>query len=276
MEKLDKLDWLDWLESKSLSERTLKNYSFYFDKFKWEKISQKYVIRFINKYNNSVAKAFLRNTFHYIQFTDFSEEIKKKVREIEIPKQTGRIKKRIVKTLKKDQILEIVKCMKDLKLKLMLLVTFYGGLRKAELLALKPYDVQWKEWMKDPEDNGVVRIIGKGDKEREVYLPPSVMKALLEWIQSEASGNQTKEDPIFSRNMHERTWEKKLKSASMKAIQEEVNPHRIRHSCATYLLDMGFNIKEIKEYLGHSNIQTTERYLEVRRDDLKSKINRIF
>ena len=54
-------DWIDWLKSKGLSDRTIKNYSFYYNKFDWENLEQRTVIAFLTRYRNDVARAFIKN-----------------------------------------------------------------------------------------------------------------------------------------------------------------------------------------------------------------------
>ena len=80
----DKDVWSGWLKAKGLSPRTLKEYGYYFDKFDFERLSQQYIIEYINRQNNIVARAFLKNLFHFIRTNDFPREIKLLISEIEI------------------------------------------------------------------------------------------------------------------------------------------------------------------------------------------------
>jgi integrase/recombinase XerD len=74
--------------------------------------------------------------------------------------------------------------------------------------------------------------------------------------------------------MGDRHWEKLIEKSSIKALGYKINPHTLRHSCATYLLENGWDIKEVQEYLGHESIMSTEIYLHINKGRLKEKANK--
>ena len=88
------------------------------------------------------------------------------------------------------------------------------------------------------------------------------------------SENITKEDPIF--NIGIRRWEDIIAKCSKKAIDRRINPHLLRHSSATFLEEMGLSISEIAEFLGHESISTSQIYIHINKERLKSKVEAAF
>lgn len=147
------------------------------------------------------------------------------------------------------------------------------GLRVSELVTLKPADVR-------PED-GLVRCVGKGSKERLV----PVGAAALEWVRryvEEArpllAGAARAAPPwLFltergSPLARTAVWKRLREYAGAAGIQGKVSPHTLRHSFATHLLAGGADLRSIQEMLGHADIGTTQIYTHV--DD--SHLTRVF
>jgi len=152
----------------------------------------------------------------------------------------------------------------------------YGaGLRVGEVASLDVRDV-------DPL-RGDVRVLGKGGKERVVPLPSVVRDALREWIDSrEAPGILG--EPLFialrpgrdgSRRLGVRDIRRILRARAKRVgLLDRVHPHRLRHSYATHLLDMGADLREIQELLGHASLSTTEKYTAVSAERLMEVYDR--
>ena len=160
--KVDREDWIEWLQLKGLSEVTISNYNIYFDKLNFEKISNEYFLNWLKQFNNNVSRAMLKNLLHYLKTNEFSKEIKLMAHEFEIPKITGRKKKRILDVLSKDQIHQLALAMSRSRERYMVLLTFYCGLRVSELLNIRVNDIDW--------ENGILKVIGKGNKERSMPI----------------------------------------------------------------------------------------------------------
>lgn len=269
----EKDKWVTWLGAKGLSPRTIKEYCFYFDKFNFETFTQSYLNEFIVKHNNLVARAFLKNLLHYIKTNEFPKEIKVLLNEIEIPKFTGAKKVRLPNVLSPEQVQSIANAMNNQRNKFMVLISFYGGLRREELLTIKPYDFNWDGWLKNPGDNGRLRVIGKRNKQRGVFIPQEIMAQIYQWIKSEVSKRQSKDEPIF--NIGENRWKDILHKASVQALGKHINPHLLRHSCGSWLRDNGWDLKEIAEYLGHDSIQSTQIYTHISQEKLKDKFSKL-
>lgn len=136
-----------------------------------------------------------------------------------------------------------------------LLELLYGaGLRVAEAVAL--------DWSALDLDQRLVRVRGKGDKQRVVPFGPPAAEALARY--REATGG---EGAVFlnrdgGRLTVRSAW-RVVRDAGAANGQPGVHPHLLRHSCATHLLTAGADLRGIQEQLGHSSLATTQRYTHV-------------
>jgi len=147
-----------------------------------------------------------------------------------------------------------------------LLLTLYAtGLRRSELLHLTYNQV-----------NGTtLRVVGKGNKERELPLIPEWTEAL---IRHRAEWGQVS-DRIFctpkGKKLDPRSVYSVVKSYLQKAsTADSLGPHALRHTFATHLLDMGADLTVIRELLGHANLSATQVYTHASVEQLKSVYQR--
>ena len=152
----------------------------------------------------------------------------------------------------------------------------YGaGLRVGELAALDVRDLDLHR--------GDVRVLGKGSKERVVPLPAATREALDAYLAVRRRPGLLAE-PLFTslrpsaggpRRLGVRDIRRILTSrARGVGLADRVHPHRLRHSYATHLLDMGADLREIQELLGHASLSTTEKYTAVSADRLMEVYDR--
>jgi len=152
----------------------------------------------------------------------------------------------------------------------------YGaGLRVGELSSLDVRDVDLYR--------GDVRVQGKGGVERVVPLPAAARSALDRYL-ALRRGPGTRAEPLFTalrrRNgvrarLGVRDVRRLLSRRALRAgILERVHPHRLRHSYATHLLDMGADLREIQELLGHASLSTTQKYTAVSMERLAEVYDR--
>jgi len=146
-----------------------------------------------------------------------------------------------------------------------LLLLYGSGLRIAEALAIK---------MKDAPvgDREVLRIIGKGEKERLVPVLPVVSQAIDRYL-SLCPYTLSPEDQLFrgakGGPLSPRIIQ--LAIARMRyalGLPDTATPHALRHSFATHLLSAGADLRQIQELLGHASLSTTQAYTEVDRERL--------
>ncbi|MAE95720.1 MAG: hypothetical protein CL910_13775 [Deltaproteobacteria bacterium] len=147
----------------------------------------------------------------------------------------------------------------------------YGaGLRVGELVALDVRDVDLHQ--------GEVRVWGKGGKERIVPLPAAARGALRAWLDLRRHPGVLGE-PLFTslrrrkgeppRRLGARDVRRRLLQRARAAnLPGRIHPHRLRHSYATHLLDMGTDLRAIQELLGHASLSTTQKYTAVSAEHL--------
>jgi integrase/recombinase XerC len=146
---------------------------------------------------------------------------------------------------------------------------FYSsGLRVSELVGLDLRDLD--------VDRGWVRVLGKGNKEREVPVGESAATALREYLtgaRRELDERGAGSEALFLNcrggRLGARSVRRLLDEAQLRAgAASRVSPHGLRHTFATHMLESGADLRSIQEILGHANIATTERYTHVTLDHL--------
>jgi len=144
---------------------------------------------------------------------------------------------------------------------LALLLLLYGcGLRIGEALSLRRADAPLP-------GTDVLRVIGKGRKERVVPVLPAVAEAIEQYLQL-CPYPQSREDPLFlgvrGGPLSPRILQRSLHELRMRfGLPDWATPHALRHSFATHLLAAGGDLRTIQELLGHASLSTTQRYTAV-------------
>lgn len=154
-----------------------------------------------------------------------------------------------------------------------ILETLYScGLRVSELTNLKLSNIYFNE--------GYLKVIGKGDKERLAPIGGRALKYLTTYI-NEARNHQTiktgQEDFVFLNNRGAGLTRVMIfliiqKLAAEIGLKKKISPHTFRHSFATHLIEGGADLRAVQEMLGHENITTTEIYTHLDKDYLRSNI----
>jgi integrase/recombinase XerC len=155
-----------------------------------------------------------------------------------------------------------------------LLELLYGsGLRASEVCALAIHDLDLS--------TGVVRVSGKGSKERIVPLGRPCIRSLERWLAVRATmvRPQRKIVPLRDRELlfpgvrggrlnRRALWAIVKEFGASGAGRADLHPHALRHSCATHMLEGGADLRAIQELLGHASLSTTQRYTHVSMDHL--------
>ena len=191
---------------------------------------------------------------------------------IERPK----LKKSIPKTLSVediDKLLDIkLNTIFDYRNKAMLELMYGTGLRVSEIVNLNTTDIDIT--------NCIIRIMGKGNKEREVPLGEYSIYYLNLYLTKRKEMLKGKNcNKLFLNNhgngMTRQGFFKNLKSIlKEKGLNPEVSPHTLRHSFATHLINRGADLRSIQEMLGHADISTTKIYTRVSDDKVKQDYNK--
>lgn len=180
---------------------------------------------------------------------------------IERPK----LRKALPKTLSiedVDNLLNIeLKTPFDYRNKAMLELMYGCGLRVSELISIELNDIDMV--------NCLIRVYGKGSKEREIPLGEYAIHYLQEYISRRELLLKKKPCAKLFLNNHgqgmtRQGFFKNLKEILReKGLNPEVSPHTLRHSFATHLINQGADLRSIQEMLGHSDISTTKIYTKV-------------
>lgn len=190
---------------------------------------------------------------------------------IERPK----LRKSLPKTLSMedvDKLLDIeLKTVFDYRNKAMLELMYGTGLRVSELVNLTVNDLDF--------NNCLIRVMGKGSKEREIPLGEYSIYYLGLYLEKRESMLKNRScDKLFLNNhglgMTRQGFFKNLKELlRSKGLNEDVSPHTLRHSFATHLLNRGADLRSIQEMLGHSDISTTKIYTHVSDEKVMNDYN---
>jgi integrase/recombinase XerC len=148
-----------------------------------------------------------------------------------------------------------------------ILETFYStGIRVSELVRLNLPDVDFI--------NGVIKVYGKGKKERISPIGDKALRAIKIWLDKRITKGFGAKTPLFlnkrGRRITERSVDRIIKKYAFKAkIFKNLSPHTLRHTFATHLLEKGADLRAVQELLGHANLSTTQIYTHVTAQRLK-------
>ena len=148
-------------------------------------------------------------------------------------------------------------------------IMFTTGIRVGELVAIRIKDIDLIE--------GTIKVIGKGNKQRKVFLVDEEIKNLIQrYIETRNQFTPiTQTLLINSRGLSATTQIIRLyfREASQKAnLGRKITPHMLRHSAATHLLEAGVDIRFVQKLLGHNSITTTQIYTQVSDRSLQNTI----
>jgi integrase/recombinase XerD len=208
--------------------------------------------------DKNLARATIRLAFNSLRFYYGVILGKSLMVNMKAPKKS----QKITQILTKEEISRLISVIKNPKHRLLVELCYASGVRVSELVKFKVKDILFEEKI------AIVRG-GKGRKDRKVILS----QRFLDDFQYELM-NKNQEDYLFSGRvgyLTTRSVQAILKTSAKKAnIKKNVHPHMLRHSFATHLVNDKVGIKYIQKILGHKNIKTTERYLHVSDEDIKS------
>ena len=162
----------------------------------------------------------------------------------------------------------------ELRDHILFLFLYSTGARISEALSVDVDDIEWEERR--------IKIVGKGSKERYLFLPKKLINELkgyinerMKYLLSKHSalesalfiGERGKRLPFSSAHIIFDRYKERL------GLQKEFTPHTLRHSFATHMMDRGADIRFVQELLGHESISTTQIYTHVSKERLKNVYN---
>ncbi len=229
----------------------------------------------INARSQSRFISGLKSFFNYLIFEKYRED--NPVDVVETPK-LGRA---LPPTLSTQEIDKLVAAIDRSSLEgqrnVAIIETLYGcGLRVSELIGLQLSNLFFEE--------GFIKVLGKGNKERYVPLNPHTEKFLKLYINEVRPLQKPKEEASDTVFLNRRgsgltramifTIVKQLAAAIH--LQKNISPHSFRHSFATHLLENGADLRVIQQLLGHESITTTEIYMHLDRSHLAEVLETYF
>ena len=143
-----------------------------------------------------------------------------------------------------------------------ILEVFYStGIRNAELTAMRVSDVDFQE--------GMITVVGKGGKERQVPIGGRALAALTEYLRVAPTADTKR---LFRNQrgggLTERSIHRIVKKYMRQIGAPAFSPHSLRHTFATHLLEGGADLRAVQEMLGHVSLSTTQRYTHLQTDHL--------
>ncbi|BFI73473.1 recombinase XerC [Nanoarchaeota archaeon] len=263
-----------WLEIQGKSKNTIKTYSLIIKKFLefllnngyWDldqkslsSLDKNIIFKFLaeskikRRLDSNSLRLYVRSISSFLKFLD-NENLAK---QIKAPK----VDKRLPKFITIEEFQKLLDSASNKRDKLIIKFLFYTGVRVSELVKIKKSDIIFEE--------GLVKVFGKGGKERIVPLPKELLDEIRDYI------NNINTEYLFP--LSTRQVERIIKETAKKAgINKKVTPHVLRHSLATTLLSKGIDIRYIQELLGHSSLSITQIYTHVIPNQLKEIYKKVF
>ena len=146
-------------------------------------------------------------------------------------------------------------------------------MRLSELVSININDIEFSEWK--------LNVIGKGNKERTIYLNKACVKAIEEYLAVKPQGKkdlQNSDKALFLSERHTRiskrtvqyVVERELTKAGLDTKKYSV--HKLRHTAATLMYQNGVDIRALQVLLGHESISTTEIYTHVENEQVRNAV----
>jgi integrase/recombinase XerD len=258
-----------WMKSKRYSSNTVKTYTEairtflrYHASIPISEITEQDLIEFNNQYilKNHYSSSFQNQVVNAVKLF-YSRMTKRQLDpgEIHRPKQ-GR---KLPNVLSKEEVKAILEAPTNIKHKTMLSLIYACGLRRSELLNLKPTNIDSKRHL-------LIIHNAKGKKDSIVPVSDKLIKLLREYYKMYKPEVWLFEGQKPTEPYSEKSLQSVLKLALQKAgIKKPVTLHWLRHSYATHLLESGTDLRYIQELLGHKSSKTTEIYTHVTEKSLK-------
>lgn len=252
-----------WLRSKRYSESTIRTYKdalksfliFYAEK-PVSAITNEDVVVYNNAYilKNKLSSSYQNQIVNALKL--YFKTLQDMVIDIDKVHRPKR-EKLLPNVLSKEEVKAILEAHGNIKHKAMLSMIYSCGLRRSELLNLKPSDI-------DSKRNIVLLKNAKGKKDRIAPLSPKILSLLRIYYKDYKPTIWLFEGQIKGEQYSEKSLQSVLKQALQKVgITKPVTLHWLRHSYATHLLESGTDLRYIQALLGHSSSKTTEIYTHV-------------
>jgi site-specific recombinase XerD len=220
LKSLEKKDIDIWISKKEISRRTMKTYLYVLSRF-----------------------------FRYVEREDLSKHCRDRAKEIRMSSPIPRVDEDMLRRM--EELKRRISEMEGEKAAIIALL-LSTGMRLSEVLSLRINDIDLKRRM--------IRVIGKGGKERIVYMTSWCAEIVSKYVKG---ANNDRIFRVSARTVQR--WVKELLG---------VSPHGIRHAFAVMYLARGGNVRALQKILGHSKLSTTEVYLDIARSLVEEDFRR--
>lgn len=252
-----------WMAHKRYSQSTIKTYTGALAGFlrfthprPLSELSNEDMVGYVNDYiiPNKLSFTFQNQAVNAVKL--FFKEIMKSRLEVDKLERPRREHK-LPNVLSKQDVKAILEAPANIKHKTMLSLIYACGLRRSELLNLKPEHVDSKRGL-------LIIKNAKGRKDRVAPISEKIIAMLREYYKSYRPVNWLFEGQNEGEQYSEQSLQSVMKQAVAKAgVKKPVTLHWLRHSYATHLLESGTDLRYIQELLGHKSSKTTEIYTHV-------------
>ena len=259
--------------------RDLQQFAKFNQKVKPSKIKREHILNYINEINDSNINPrsqarILSSIKSFYNFLIFDNQIKEDpCKHIKSPKIGSKIPE-ILTVQEIDLIIASIDLSKENgeRNRAIIECLYSCGLRVSELVSLKISNIEY--------DDDIIKIIGKGNKQRITPLSKTLKKYLKNYIQhirSKQQPNKENMDIVFLNRRNKKMSRVMIfniikQHANLAGIKKNVSPHTLRHSFATHLVEGGADLRVVQEMLGHANITTTEIYTHLNNQYLREEI----
>ena len=252
------IKYQEWLQAQDLSHNTIYRYTLLFKKIKDQEINQDNIDNLIRRHNNRLTRAFLKGLKEYGEHNDLEFTYK-------IPKMKGRRETKPTGYLTQEECQALLENINDPKTYTLITLLLEIGCRISEALNLTQQSIDWK---RDPKESVEVIGVAKGRR----HFRHRITDSLAEQLATLAEGMTPKE----------KFWPYSVRRAryiisklGKKILGKNLHPHMFRSTVAVRMLKEDEPIHKIRDYLGHSSVITTEKYLhQLRLDEIEKSINK--
>jgi len=259
--------YVSYLKGKCYSQSTIKTYfTFVADFFEYvnaiplEELTNRDVEKFIEdvfiprRYSISTHRQYISAMK---QFVNFNTSTKIENLALTRPKSS----KLLPSVLSIEEIIELLRCTKNLKHRAILALIYSAGLRISELINLQLAHI-------DIDRRQIIIKHAKGRKDRNLILAESFIPVLKNYLNTYNPKVYFTEGKPYEKYSSESVRAFLKRSCQSAKISKKVTPHTLRHSYATHLLENGIDLRYIQELLGHAKPETTMIYTHVSKKDL--------
>ena len=287
--------FINYLRIKQKSENTIKGYKvdlcmfydFLLSKHNFNEITPKYLDEIslseldeflsYSKNKKSVAsstqnrrKSSLQTFFKYLVEYDYIKN------NMSLRLQAPKIEKRLPVYMTLNESKQLLNIIDDnIRDKAIITLFLNCGLRLSELISININDINF--------ETKTMKIVGKGDKQRTIYLNDACIKILQEYLQERKDiqkqiKNKESKNALFLNRYNERISKVGVERIVKKYIErlgldKHITPHKLRHTFATIMFKYGnVDIRKLQEILGHSNVNTTTIYTHVDNQQLHDAV----